>query len=161
MTTYELLLFLHISCVIAWLGAGTAMAVVSLKVPMPELGKLLGPRVFGPASLGALAFGLALVFNGNWTFSPLWVQLGLGAFALTTVLNVAVRLPLTRSTAPNRERKLRMLSLFELTVLYLTVADMVAKPTGDDVATLVVGGVILALVGLGGTARARTGRTRG
>src|SRR5689334_6022967 len=161
MTIYELLLFLHISCVIAWLGAGTAMAVVSLAMPMPELGRLLGPRIFGPASLGALGFGLALVFNGNWTFSPLWVQLGLGAFALSTLLNVGVRLPIVRSSAPDRERKLRMLSLFELSVLYLTVADMVAKPTGDDVWTLVVAGAILTLVAVGGMVRVRIGRTGG
>jgi hypothetical protein len=38
------------------------------------------------------------------------------------------------------------LARVELTVLYLTVADMIAKPEGADVGTLAAGGAILALV---------------
>jgi hypothetical protein len=157
-TRYELFLFLHIACVSVWLGSGTALAVLSFRAPIVELAEWLGPRVFGPASLGSLAFGLALVFDGHWTFSPLWIQLGLGAFALSTIVNAGLRLPVIRRNPPDRDRKLRALAALDLTVLFLASADMVAKPTGDDVATLAVGGAILALVALAGVARVRTGR---
>jgi hypothetical protein len=43
-------------------------------------------------------------------------------------------------------------------VLYLTVADMVAKPTGADSGALAVGGGILAVAVLAATALATTGR---
>src|SRR5919197_2307247 len=109
MTRYELFLFLHVACVIAWLGSGTALAVLSFRTPIVELAEWLGPRVFGPASLGSLAFGFALVFEGDWTFSPLWIQLGLGAFALAAFVNADLQLPVFRRKPPDRGRKLRAL----------------------------------------------------
>jgi hypothetical protein len=161
MTRYELFLTLHIACVIAWLGSGTALAVLSQRMSTVELGEWLGPRVFGPSSLGALGFGLALVFDGHWSFDPLWIKLGLGAFALSTFVNAGLRLPVIRRNPPDRDRKLAALGRFDLAVLYLTVADMVAKPTGGDVTTLTIGGAILALVVLAGVAQVRIGRTAG
>ena len=135
MTTYEILLFFHIASVILWLGAGTTVALIGLAGPggvsgLAELARWLGPRVFGPASLGALGFGLALVADGHWTFHPLWVKLGLGAFALSVVLNAGVRFPALRRAGrgANVVGLLRLVAVVELLVLYLTVLDMVAKP---------------------------------
>ena len=51
-------------------------------------------------------------------------------------------------------RLLRSLALVELTVLYLTVADMVVKPTGADTGTLSVGGAILGVAVVAGLATA-------
>jgi hypothetical protein len=122
MTGYQTLLFFHIASVILWLGAGTTLALITI-FPAPgnvaELGRWLGPRVFAPASLGTLAFGLALVANGHWTFHPLWIKLGLAAFATSFVLNVLRRFP---TLGPQ-------LAVLQLLVLYATVLDMVAKPT--------------------------------
>jgi hypothetical protein len=160
MNRYELLLFLHVVAVIVWLGTGTALALLALvargdRVLLERLGPLgrtLGPRVFAPASLGALVFGILLVLDGSWTFEPLWIKLGFGAFLFSFLLNVAVRAPLGRRVGkgavdPRRAGLLfAQLALVELTVLYLTVADMVAKPTGADGGTLVAGGAILGLV---------------
>lgn len=161
MTRYELLVFLHVACASVWLGSGVALAVLSFRAPIVELAEWLGPRVFGPASLGSFAFGLALVFDGRWTFSPLWIQLGLGAFALSTAINAGLRLPGIRRNPPDRDRKLRALAALDLTMLFLAVADMTAKPTGGDVTALAVGGALLALAALGGVARVRTGRPAG
>src|SRR2546430_2111428 len=106
-STYELLLFLHVACVIVWLGAGTTLALIAvaaertrdrvLQERLGTLGRWLGPRVFLPATLGALAFGLALVQNGSWTFGPLWIKLGLAAFAISLLLNATLRFPFLRS----------------------------------------------------------------
>ena len=158
MSRYELLLFLHIVCVIVWLGLGTAIGLIALLAARGDsaladvvgpLGRTLGPRVFAPASLGALVFGILLVLDGSWTFEPLWIRLGFAAFAFSFLLNVAVRAPLVRRRqrgeidAARTGQLLGGLARVELTVLYLTVADMVAKPTGSDTATLLVGGAIL------------------
>jgi uncharacterized membrane protein len=167
MSGYELLLFLHVACVIVWLGAGTALALIAvaaertrdrvLQERLGAIGRWLGPRVFLPATLGALAFGLALVEKGSWTFGPLWIKLGLGAFATSLLLNATIRFPLLRrmegATGAEAERAGRLLGLLgrvELAVLYLAVADMVAKPSGSDTTALVAGGAILALAVLGG-----------
>jgi uncharacterized membrane protein len=164
MSRYELFLFLHVTSVIVWLGAGTTLALVALFAGrtgdrellgrLGPIGGWLGPRVFGPAALGALVFGLVLVDEGSWSFDPLWIKLGLGAFAVSFVLNAGVRVPLIRrlqrGADPARTgRILGLLPRFELTVLYLTVADMIAKPTGADTGTLIAGGSILGLVATG------------
>jgi len=160
MSRYELLLFVHIVCVIVWLGTGTALALLAIYAERSDrellgrigpLGRALGPRVFAPAALGSLVFGILLVRDGSWTFEPLWIKLGLGAFAFSFLLNVTVRAPLVRRQAkgavdPARVgRLLGRLARVELTVLYLAVADMVSKPSGGDTGTLTGGGVVLAL----------------
>ena len=160
MSRYELLLFLHVVSVIVWLGTGTALALLAVYAQRSDrellgrlgpLGRALAPRVFGPAALGALVFGILLVLDGSWTFEPLWIRLGFVAFAASFVINATVRAPLARRQQRGAIEPARAGLLFgrlarlELTVLYLTVADMVAKPTGDDTGTLIVGGVVLAL----------------
>jgi hypothetical protein len=160
MTRYDLWVFLHVSSVIVWLGAGTTLSLIVLyaqrardPVLLERLGAItgwLGPRVFAPASLGALAFGIVAARSGDWPDS-LWIELGISAFAISFLLNVGVRLPLVwrirrGATDPIRAaRVLRSLAMVELTMLYLTVGDMVAKPSGADTGTLATGGAILAL----------------
>src|SRR5262249_33593612 len=47
-----------------------------------RLRRLARPRVFAPSSLAALVFGIVAVRSGHWG-SPLWVRLGIGAFAVS------------------------------------------------------------------------------
>jgi hypothetical protein len=173
MTQYQLFLFLHIACVILWVGAGTTLGVLwlhpdpSLRQRIGALGEWLGPRLFAPAALGALAFGLVLVHEGDHTFHPLWVKLGLGAFGASFLINAAVRAPLARRLAAEPRRSARVLAalaLFELAVLYSTVADMALKPTGSDAAFLAAVSSVLALLGTNVLLRLRdvpTGTTEG
>jgi hypothetical protein len=173
MTQYQLFLFLHIVSVILWLGAGTVLGVLwlhpdpVLRERIGSLGEWLGPRVFAPGAFGALAFGLVLVHQGSWTFHPLWVKLGLTAFAVSFVINAAIRAPLVRrlEREPRRiGRVLSALALFELAVLYLTVADMALKPTGSDLAFVVPASSLLALLAANVLLRLRrapTGTTEG
>jgi len=121
----------------------------ALRERLGGLGRWLGPRLFAPAAFGALAFGFVLVHEGSWTLHPLWVKLGLGAFATSFLLNAAVRAPLLRrlQAEPRRSaRVLAALALFELALLYAIVADMALKPTGMDAAFL--GSVSAVLAGL-------------
>jgi hypothetical protein len=154
MTRYDVFLFLHILSVILWVGAGTTLGLLwfhpdrELRRRIAPIGEWLGPRLFAPAALGALVFGLLLVHEGHWTFGPLWVQLGLAAFGVSFLINAGVRAPVSRKLAgqPKRlEGILSALARFELSVLYLTVADMVLKPEGSDIAFIVVAAMILAI----------------
>lgn len=173
MTQYQLFLFLHIVSVILWLGAGTVLGVLwlhpdpALRERIGSLGEWLGPRVFAPGAFGALAFGLVLVHQGSWTFHPLWVKLGLTAFAVSFVINAAIRAPLVRRLPRDPQRIGRVLSalaLFELAVLYLAVAGMALKPTGSDTAFLIPAALILAALAANVLLRLRrspTGTTEG
>jgi hypothetical protein len=73
-------------------------------------------------------------------------------------------LPLLRrarrgGTAAGRAaRLLRSLAIVDLTVLYLAVADMVARPTGADSGALSVGGAVLIVAVLAASALATIGR---
>src|SRR5262249_42843804 len=90
MTHYQLWVFLHVASVIVWLGAGTTLVLATLYAQRAGNQTLeavtgfagwLGPRVFAPSSLAALVFGIVAVRSGHWG-SPLWVRLGIGAFAV-------------------------------------------------------------------------------
>ena len=141
MSGYEVLLFFHVSSVIVWLGAGVTLTLVAVYAErsgdrlvlerLGTLGRWLGPRVFAPAALGALAFGLALVADGHWTFHPLWVKLGLAAFASSFLLNAGVRFPALRRQARGGDvgPMLGLVARVELLVLFLAGLDMVAKPS--------------------------------
>ena len=179
MSRYEFLLFVHVAAVIVWLGTGTALAFIAIYAERSRdralgerfgtLAAWLGPRVFAPASLGTLVAGILLVLDGSLTFHRLWIGLGLAAFAVSFLLNVGIRFPLLRrleggTLDPARGvRLLGLLARAELAVLYLAVADMLAKPTGADTGTLVGGAAILGLVALGSAvafARTRVVRLR-
>src|SRR5262249_26347594 len=89
MTHYQLWVFLHVASVIVWVGAGTTLVLATLYAQraadypaeaVTGFAGWLGPRVFAPSSLAALGFGIVAVRSGHWG-SPLWVRLGIGAFA--------------------------------------------------------------------------------
>jgi hypothetical protein len=153
-TRYQVFLFFHIASVILWVGAGTTLGLLwlhpdsALRARIGALGEWLGPRLFAPAALGALVFGLLLVHEGHWTYSPLWVQLGLGAFGASFVINAAIR--------PRLARALPALALFEVVLLYATVADMALKPTSSDTSFLITAGVVLALLAANVVFRAKS-----
>lgn len=94
MTRYELLLFLHVVFVIPWVGAGTLFHILGYRAEragddaaVERIFKdlaALGTTFFLPSSLLALVFGLLLLWDSEvWSFSQLWIVLGLAGFALT------------------------------------------------------------------------------
>jgi uncharacterized membrane protein len=177
MTRYELLLFLHITAAIIWLGAGFLLAVLILgaeraRDPVKEASYQqdvgwLSTRLFIPASLSTLIFGLLLVADGSWSFDQLWVSLGLAGWLASFGMGILYFKPEAERIAqlserngptdPEVTRRIRRLNIadrFQLVILFLVVADMVIKPTGDDTGVLIVGALILAAAGwaaLGGS----------
>jgi hypothetical protein len=155
---YSLLVSLHVVSVIVWLGSGTTLVFVTIyaqrprnRVVLEQLGALvqwLGPRVFAPASLAAVGFGVAAAHVGHWP-DLFWFHVGEGAFLFSFLLTVAVRLPLVRRARRGLDparlaRYLLAVSVAELTVLYLAVVDMVTKPSGFGTSAVRYGGGVLA-----------------
>ena len=160
MSGYSLLVSLHVASVIVWLGCGTTVAFVTIYaqrrrngVVLEQLGALVQWMtlwVLVPTSLAAPGFGVLAAHEGHWP-DIFFFHVGEGAFLFSFLLTVAIRLPLVRcatraAVAPARlPQYLLALALAELTVLYLAVADMVAKPSGFDAGIVRYGGGVLAL----------------
>jgi uncharacterized membrane protein len=162
MTLYELLLFIHVSATVVWVGAGLCSLVLAIGYDRdgdePAIRRFLADqerlatRLFIPASLTVVIFGIALVIESDaWSFEYLWIVLGLVGFAATFVTGLFMIKPASEriGAAMEREggrltpelrtdiRKLIVMARIDYVVLFLVIADMVFKPTGDDTALLI------------------------
>jgi uncharacterized membrane protein len=181
LTRYELIVFLHVSSAIVWLGAGLLMAVFELRASRSgdpaELGRLgadnewLAPRLFIPAALATLLFGILAVADGPWTFGLLWVDLGLAGFAITFLAGIGIIKPTSEQLkavmqqegpgSPRAARlahRLTLVSRLDLVVLFAVVAVMASKPASGDTGTLaaLAAATVLAWVAIGALSRPKT-----
>jgi uncharacterized membrane protein len=161
MTWYEFLLFVHISATVIWVGSGFLLIVLALRADRTDdeaalkhilqANAWLATRLFIPASLTVVAAGVWLTIDGPWEFDQLWIVLGLAGYLATFVTGVAVLKPhgdriaemlardggrLTPASLAEA-RRLLALGRIDYVVLFLVIADMAIKPTGDDVGVLV------------------------
>jgi uncharacterized membrane protein len=168
MTLYEFLLFVHIAATVVWVGAGLCSLVLAIGYDRdgdePAIRRFLADqerlatRLFIPASLTVVIFGIALVIESDaWSFDQLWIVLGLVGFAATFVTGLFMIKPASEriGAAMEREggrltpelrtdiRKLIVMARLDYVVLFLVIADMVIKPIGDDVGVLIGMAVIL------------------
>lgn len=166
MTRYELLVFLHVSCAIIWLGANFVLNLLVVKAGrsgdplelsrLAEANKWLAPRMFIPVSMLTLVFGVLLVADGPWTFAQLWIVLGLSGFAATFLIGIGFLEPESKRldaavaaagpASPEAQRHTRRLILvarLDLALLFAIVAVMASKPATEDTWTLVGLGAVL------------------
>jgi uncharacterized membrane protein len=168
MTLYELLLFIHISATVVWVGAGLCSLVLAIGYDRDgdesairrflADQERLATRLFIPASLTVVILGIALVIESEaWSFDQLWIVLGLVGFAATFITGLFMIKPASEriGAAMEREggrltpelrtdiRKLIVMARIDYVVLFLVIADMVFKPIGEDVGVLIGMAVIL------------------
>ena len=171
MSRQEIYLFIHIAAAVVWVGGGSMLALMGIRAiaagsrdrtrVVVQEAATLAKVVFIPGSVVVLIMGILLVADGPWTFD-LWVVLGLIGFLATAVTGAAVLGPRAErisrmideaggtytDAADVAARKLLTLARIDIVVLFLVIADMVLKPTGDDVGLLAV----MALILVGGIA---------
>lgn len=171
MSYYEILLFLHIGAAAVWLGAAALFFVLFQRSKMTQdavLAERLGAhtewlakRLFIPASLAVLLFGILLTIEGPWGFDQLWILIGIAGMVTTFALGIGVIEPATKKMhasigangplhpdVARYKRRLDALGALDLTLLFSIVWDMVFKPSGDDLAVLVIPGVAVAAAAL-------------
>jgi uncharacterized membrane protein len=149
---YDTFKFLHVVSAIVWLGSGVCLMVLMGSLRRANDGPALvgvtrqldglGKRLFGPASMSTLLFGVltVLVSEGAWEFTDAWILIGLGgiAFSLVSVfrrnsllkkLNAALDDggPANPEFAANAKR-VGMVNQVDLVLLFIVVAAMVFKP---------------------------------
>ena len=167
MSLNELLLVLHVVSAIIWVGAATTYFALELRTDLSgdlereasqnDDAEWLAPRLFIPASMGTLVFGILAAIEGNWNFGSLWLIIGLIGFGVSFATGIGYFEPEIKRLAAAIERdgaahsevrrrtaNLKMVGRIELAVLYVVVVSMVAKPTGDDGGLLVLLALTLA-----------------
>jgi uncharacterized membrane protein len=166
MTFYELLLFVHILAAAVWFGAGILFHVLAHRADRADdtvtMRRLLDDTValsnqlFVPASMVVLVAGVLLVIDGPWSFGDLWIVLGLVGYAATVATGVLVikrrseRIATLTAggggltpEAVYEARRMLAIARIDYVTLTLVIAVMAFKPTGDDVALLLVLAAVL------------------
>ena len=151
MSLYEFLLFVHLLMAVTWVGGGIALQVLAIRAThakdsartasLTADAEWMGFRVFMPASILLLIFGIWTASEGNWDFGQAWISIGFGAFLISFFLGMAFLGPesgrikqLVRERSyedPELQRRIGRILLFsriELVVLLVAVWAMVAKP---------------------------------
>lgn len=166
MDLYALLLFGHIAFAIVWLGSGVMLQVLANQFDRADddvaIEKIfqstakLSNTLFMPSGLLVLATGVLLIIDGTWSFSTLWVILGLIGFAFTFLMGSLWLGPQSHRIAGVIERqggmnpqaqalikRMLVVARIDTTVLFLVVFDMTVKPTGGDTGALVLMAAVL------------------
>lgn len=161
MDPYAWLKVFHVIFVVIWVGGDFSALVLAWRAEIRRDGTaffaLLPDILFGakfvatPASIGALACGLAMVVL-RWRFDELWVLIGLAGLATAVIGGVAILRPRTLQLIaigppaggglPPEARRVQAVARFEHLVMFLVIADMILKPEFADTATW---GVLLAV----------------
>ncbi len=163
---FLLVKFLHVAASILWIGAGVGLVVLGIAADRAREREaflriisnivFLAPRIFMPMSLATLVFGIAAAWM-SWGFGTLWIVLGLIGWAVTFVTGNFFLKPradrvaaiMAKEGASDNAvavgREMIMLAKFDYIMLFVVVADMVFKPTLNDVPVLVAMGVVIVL----------------
>ena len=167
-TLYDLLLALHVIAAIVWLGAGLLITVLLTLArrdgePEREAGyhrdvDQLAPILFIPASLATFVFGLLAALEGNWDLGQAWIIIGLAGWLASFGVGILYFKPESekiaalqaeggegRAEASRRSARMTAVDRVQVSTLFLVVAAMVIKPTGEDVGLLLGGVVLLAI----------------
>jgi uncharacterized membrane protein len=149
--TYNVYKLIHVVAAVVWAGGATVLMILALLYertnnPLELAGyakkaELVGMRLFMPASLVALVFGLLLMHEGGLPYDQFWVIAALIGWAMTFVTGIAFIRPVTNKLAallterdvtdPEVQglmKRIMLITRVDVAVLLLVVADMTAKP---------------------------------
>ena len=148
MTLRETYVLIHVLAAIVWVGGGTLALVFTWRTLAADrehrLGyardiEVLSNRVFAPASIVALLFGVLLVLEIDaFEFSQTWILIGIIGLAASVVLGMGFFGPQTKKLVteieqndPKAEGRLGLIakvSVLDMAILYVVVWAMVVKP---------------------------------
>ena len=150
--SYELLKALHVGAIVVWVGGDITLTTLGIVFErrrdgetMAALGKMgawIGTRVYTPALLAALGFGIALVQKGGFGWGLFWLDFALAGWAVAASVGVGFVGPelgridsAVQELGPDspevgrRVQRLFTVFRFDTALLILIVLDMTAKPS--------------------------------
>ena len=147
-TAYGVYTFVHVLFAIVWIGGGITinvlMTLASRAKDSGVIGALtrhagwIGNRVFAPASLVLLLFGILAAGEGNWDYDAWWVRLGFAGWVAAFVVSFGFlspesarigRLAAAEGPSPALAARVRRLTLVSRLVLVLLVAVVFVMST--------------------------------
>ena len=152
MALYKLLLFVHITTIAIWIGAGVMLTLQQLRAakagpPTAEMVlrnfeflEWLGPHFYAPIILTTLATGIGLVLKAGYGFGHFFVLAGLGMALLGAGMGVGFFVPKAKALVAHIKEKgldpealaeMKTISLVSkgmIVLLILTVFVMTYKP---------------------------------
>lgn len=164
MDWYALFKFLHVAAAVIWIGGAFVMIVLGARADRAKNDAEIvavvrqiawaAERIYVPASVATLIFGLVAAWLGN-LWGNLWVILGLVGVAATIALGVAVLTPRAKKVEATYAasgvtpsavaicRDILTIARFDTVLLFTVVADMVLKPEMGDWVVLAVMAVVI------------------
>lgn len=151
MSLYEILLWVHVTGAVLWVGGGVTFLMVAERAlasgDVPRIqnalddAERLGKRFFMPLSILTLAAGIWLVLEGGWGFTQPFVIGGIAGLVASAVLGGAVLTPVSEKLATGLRAagsvtpevhasiiKLRNLARLDSAILLVVVFLMTTKP---------------------------------
>ena len=148
---YRILLFIHVTAVIMWVGAGVVFQLVAERATarndegkmrmLVSLGDTFGKAYFGVLTVTVLLSGLIMVFDGDWGFDEVFVLGGLVGVVASGALGGAVIGPVSErlqerigaggpfdAQAVADITKIRNVGRIDLTIMAVVVFLMTYKP---------------------------------
>lgn len=152
-SSYEIYKALHVAFAVVWVGGGTAFTIMALLADraratseLPVIAKyatFFGERIFTPAGLVVLGFGVAMVEKASLGWGVFWIDFALAVWAVSFAVGAGVLGPLAKrihrafaasrgEATPEVERlidRIILIARFDVVLLMLIVVDMTAKPS--------------------------------
>jgi uncharacterized membrane protein len=151
-SAYYVYLALHVLASIIWVGGDLTLTTLGVRyerlsdvTTLAVLGKVgtwIGTRVYTPASIAAIAFGIALMVEGDLDWGQFWVIYGLVGWTIAFTVGVsfvgpelgrideaARRLGPDSDEVGRRVRRLFAIFRFDTALLTSILIVMVAKPS--------------------------------
>ena len=148
---YAVFKTVHVLFAVVWVGGGTTLTIfgiLAVRANDPrEIAQVakwagtVGEKLFAPSGLIVFLMGIAMMINTNWGWDKFWVVAGLVGYASTFITGIAVISPRAKKlhtaieangpTSPEAialTKQVMLIARFDIAVLLLVVADMVAKP---------------------------------
>ena len=138
---YTVLLTLHITLVVLWLGAGVTLIVISHRVAAagPEGVSAFAPHLdwFGqkwfPMISGLTGLvGILLWIDGPWELGTVWLWIAVVGWLTSSVVGGTQLGPraarINETGSPEAVRDFLAIARIDLVVLFVVLADMVIKP---------------------------------
>lgn len=148
---YQVLVALHVIAAVIWAGGDLTLTTLGIRYErladgptlamLGKVGTWVGTRVYTPASIAAVAFGIAAVLEGNLDWGQFWIIYGLVGWTIAFTVGVSFIGPelgridkAAQEFGPESEevghRVRRLFAIFRFDTALLTsiVIVMAAKP---------------------------------